>query len=723
MAKIIDALSVFFPAYNEEENIENTVKKASSFLNKIADKWEIIIVDDGSSDKTPQIADGLASADKRIRVVHQPNRGYGGALKTGFENAKYAWVAFMDSDGQFDFGEITKFISKKDEADLILGFRKNRADSFARKVFTFGWSALAKILLGLAAKDYSCGFKMIKKEVYEKVLPLVGEEKVTQIEMLVKAKRLGFSFAEVGVNHYPRAGGKQTGANLKVVFKSIFDLFNLWFALTNKLTLFILATILLIGAFLRLYKISEYMTFLGDEGRDVIIVRRFLVEAHPPLIGAVTSIGNMYLGPLYYYMMAPALLIANFSPVGPSIMVALLGVATIFLVWFVASEWFGKIAAAVAAGLYAIAPTVIIHSRSSWNPNIMPFFALLSIYSIWRVWKKQEFKWLIVLGISYAFVLQSHYLGLLLVPVLFLFWILTFRNLTTKSVTLLIGNFLRNSLIGLVIFAGLMSPLLIFDLRHNFQNFNSIKKFSVESGGSFAGPLTGLKNFVSVFVKANTRLVAGRNETAGKVVSIIFGVFIFWLLIKNKSKLLISWFLVGIFGLALYKGEIFDHYMGFIFPAPFLLAGGLAEQVIRDKRKVIGYLVLISYFLLLIINLLENPLRYPPNRQLQRTMEVANFIKDKAGGERLNLASLSERNNRDVYQYFLLVWGAKVVDTDPNAVFYTVTDQLFVVCEKPEEKCNPVHDPSAWITNFGWSKIENHWQVAGVNIYKLAHAK
>lgn len=225
----ISELSVFLPTYNEEGNIEGVVAQTKKALVKVASKWEIIIVEDGSSDNTPVIADKIAKSDKRIRVIHhKPNRGYGGALKTGFGAAKYEWVAFIDSDGQFDFGEINKFIAKKDEADLVLGYRKKRADSLMRKIFTFGWALIARILLGLSARDYSCGFKMIKKSVYEAVLPLVGEEKVTQIEMLVKAKRRGFKFAEVGVNHYPRTSGKQTGANLKVVIKSIVDLFKLW---------------------------------------------------------------------------------------------------------------------------------------------------------------------------------------------------------------------------------------------------------------------------------------------------------------------------------------------------------------------------------------------------------------------------------------------------------------------------------------------------------------
>ena len=222
-------LSVFFPTYNEEGNIEKVTLSTKKVLEKLATQWEIVIVNDGSTDRTKEISQGLSRGDSRIKVIsHDPNRGYGGALKTGFSEAKYEWVAFMDSDAQFDFAEIIKFIEKKDEADLILGYRKNRADSFARKIFTFGWSSLARVLLGLTVRDYSCGFKMIKKEVYKKVQPLVGEEKVTQIEMLVKAKRMGFKFAEVGVSHYPRTSGTQTGAKLKVVVKSVFDLFKLW---------------------------------------------------------------------------------------------------------------------------------------------------------------------------------------------------------------------------------------------------------------------------------------------------------------------------------------------------------------------------------------------------------------------------------------------------------------------------------------------------------------
>lgn len=230
MANKFRELSVFFPAYNEEENIKKVVNNAKKVLVKVADKWEIVIINDGSKDKTGEIAEKLAKSDRNIKVVnHKVNRGYGGALKTGFKSAKYSWVVFTDSDGQFDFSEIKKFLKYADAADLILGYRIERADSFIRKIYTWGWSAvLPRLLFGLNVRDYSCGFKLMKKEVFDKIQPLIGEEKVTQIEMLVKAQRMGFKFTEVGVHHYPRKYGKQTGANIKVVAKSITDLIKLW---------------------------------------------------------------------------------------------------------------------------------------------------------------------------------------------------------------------------------------------------------------------------------------------------------------------------------------------------------------------------------------------------------------------------------------------------------------------------------------------------------------
>src|SRR3989339_56224 len=327
----------------------------------------------------------------------------------------------------------------------------------------------------------------------------------------------------------------------------------------NKIEFIILVTILATGAFLRLYKIGDYMTFLGDEGRDAIVVSRFLKYFDIMLIGPGTSIGNMYLGPFYYYMMAIPLLVSNFSPVGPAVMVALLGVATIALVWWVGREWFLPKAALLAATLYAISPTIIVYSRSSWNPNVMPFFALLCIYSIWKVYKENNFQWLIILGISFAFVLQSHYLGLLLLPTLGLFWYLT-KNKNRE--------FKKKFLITSIIFILLMSPLVIFDARHGWRNFAAMGQFfSVKKDAVTFKPWFFVSKIWPIYKMSITSLVTAKINPLGVTTSIGLASYMIWSVIKKKNLLLVSWLGFGILGLSVYKGQIYDHYFGFVFPA------------------------------------------------------------------------------------------------------------------------------------------------------------
>lgn len=499
----------------------------------------------------------------------------------------------------------------------------------------------------------------------------------------------------------------------------------------NRKEAMVLAVILLVGAFFRLYRISEYMTFLGDEGRDVIVVRRLLADFDPILIGPRTSIGDMYLGPLYYYIMAPALLLANFSPAGPAILIALLGVATVFFVWLIAREWFGQLAAFVASLLYAVAPTVIIYSRSSWNPNIMPFFALLSIYAVWRVWQRRQWKWLIVAGISFAFTLQSHYLGLLLGPVIGFFWLLTLADIRKKKQK--VRHFLSYSLLTIALFAGLMSPLVLFDARHGWRNFASMKKFFTQRQTTVsARPWNALPKAWPNFVQTNTRLVAGHNETVGRLISVAMLALLAWLLLFKRKDLkshspayliLAAWLGFALLGLGLYKQHVYDHYFGFFFPAPFLLLGGLMENLQQGAKNKGKIIVLVVLLLLLVANLRENPLKFPPNRQLQRSQEVAQKIIKEAGPEKFNLAVIAERNYEGAYQYFLERWRAPFVIIDPQRADETITEQLFVVCELPPEKCDPTHNPKAEVANFGWSKVEKEWQIAGTVLYKLVHSQ
>ncbi len=231
--KIIDELSVFFPAYNEENNLESTVTQAIKVLEDISNKWEIIIVNDGSKDKTQQVAEKILKTNpNKISIInHNPNRGYGAALKSGFYNSKYHWIAFTDSDGQFDFKEITKLIEKQKEtkADLVIGYYLGRKVPFYRKFGSYLWQMAVFALFGLKVKDIDCGFKLIRKKVID-TIPKLDSERGPFIssEFLIHAKKSGFKIIEIGVNHYPRVSGEATGAKLSVVLAGFKDLINLW---------------------------------------------------------------------------------------------------------------------------------------------------------------------------------------------------------------------------------------------------------------------------------------------------------------------------------------------------------------------------------------------------------------------------------------------------------------------------------------------------------------
>ncbi len=228
----LQELSVFFPIYNEEINFRETFKKTLAVLPDVAEKYEIILVNDGSRDHTHELLEELSAGRTDVKVItHPQNRGYGAALKSGFYNASYEWVVFNDSDGQFDFAEIRLFIEtqRRTGADLVIGYYLQRAVPLYRKINSFLWQTLVYLFFRLSVRDIDCGFKLIRKKVITTIPPLESERGAfISTELLVKAKKSGFKIVELGVHHYPRASGKGTGADLKVILKSFSDLFKLW---------------------------------------------------------------------------------------------------------------------------------------------------------------------------------------------------------------------------------------------------------------------------------------------------------------------------------------------------------------------------------------------------------------------------------------------------------------------------------------------------------------
>ncbi|HVT01650.1 MAG TPA: glycosyltransferase family 2 protein [Patescibacteria group bacterium] len=237
MPEKLPELSIFFPFWNEEKNIDKVVASALEVVPSVADKWELIIVDDGSKDETLEKANKIAKDHKNVSVItHNPNRGYGAALKEGLEKSKYNYVVFTDGDGQFDFSEVKKFIGPIQDNDMVIGYRTKRRDKkiFKRLLLMNMLKAWDFTLFGFHFKDIDCGFKMFTRHAIKEISPLRSEGAMITTEILAKATRKKLKIAQVGVEHYPRQFGEQSGANLPVIIRAILESLILWSDINNK---------------------------------------------------------------------------------------------------------------------------------------------------------------------------------------------------------------------------------------------------------------------------------------------------------------------------------------------------------------------------------------------------------------------------------------------------------------------------------------------------------
>ncbi len=221
------SISVFFPCYNEEANVERTTESALQALRAISDDFEVIIVDDGSRDRTPEIADRLATEHPEVRSVHNnPNLGYGGALQRGFREATKSWVFYTDGDGQFDFQEIDTLLPLLEDYDIISGYRLDRQDPVIRKINAFCWTVLVNLVFGMWLRDIDCAFKIYPRKLFDEI-EMESMGALIDAEILARAKRRGYTIGQIGVHHYPRTAGEQSGASLGVIARAFKELFRL----------------------------------------------------------------------------------------------------------------------------------------------------------------------------------------------------------------------------------------------------------------------------------------------------------------------------------------------------------------------------------------------------------------------------------------------------------------------------------------------------------------
>jgi len=217
-------ISAVMPAYNEEANLEQSVSRMAEALVASARGFEIIVVDDGSQDGTAALLERLKGAHPHLRVVRHPvNRGYGAALRSGFDAARFGWIFVMDADNQFDPADVESLLACAADADIVAGYRKHRRDPLLRRLNAWAFFTMVRLLFGRLVRDVNCAFKLIRRDLVAR-MALHSEGALINTEMLVLARQLHARVVEVPVRHYPRTAGKQTGANVRVVIRAFREL-------------------------------------------------------------------------------------------------------------------------------------------------------------------------------------------------------------------------------------------------------------------------------------------------------------------------------------------------------------------------------------------------------------------------------------------------------------------------------------------------------------------
>jgi len=482
----------------------------------------------------------------------------------------------------------------------------------------------------------------------------------------------------------------------------------------NKKNLFTSATGALIGLlfFFRFYKIYESVTFLSDQGRDAIILKRIITFEHFPAIGAPSSVGQVYLGPFYYYLVAPFLGLFHFDPVGPAVGVALLSIIGIFVAYLAVKKELSPGVALVFLALTTFSTILTEYSRFSWNPNLLPYFSFLTLFFFYQWLEKPSIRDAVIFGALLGFSIQLHYLGALLaIPILlFILW----KLFEIQSIKKHIQSFV----VSLSAFAISISPLIIFDLRHDFLNTHQFYKLftkgALASGNSYP---ERLQDAIHGLIQHSLQLDTPAFVSTVLLLLILVLGYLSYKKTGSKFILLnVINVIVFLVGFGFLGSERIPHYYGPVILSFYLVLGATVTLLKQSNTRYIAVSVVIAIFAFLNISkmyfLFKNG-----NNQILHAKTVATFLGEKINNKPFNFATWPVDLGEDTYLYFLEIDGMPVANREK----LEVTDQLFVICN--QEPCMVLDSPSWNISMFGDAQITNQWEVEGLKIYRLIHSQ
>lgn len=421
----------------------------------------------------------------------------------------------------------------------------------------------------------------------------------------------------------------------------------------------LIIVILILATFFRLYRIDATMTFLEDEGRDLLIVHRMIDTGRPVLLGPQTSTGNMYLGPLYYYVITPSLYFSGMNPVGPSIFIALSGVFTTYLIYVYGKTWLSKTTGYLASFAFAILPFAVSVTRSSWNPNLVPLITilLLMVYQQLMTITHSKAKLWALYGLLIGVMVQLHYMALIFCGVLSLSLLIKYR---ANLKTLLLG--IVYSLLGAIL---ILSPFIVFELRNNWVNTRAITRFieaKEERNIRYDLPAWLWYDKVSTTTyRLTSRLFVG-TESQNLLGTIAVGSFLtislLGLLLSLKQKntplanlIILEFVMLGLLGI--YQENIHLHYIEFAIPLLALTVGGLVSLNYHKSIKFI-YVSLLTLSLIYGATISFRQISSGANHQIKKARDVANYILEKSASNPYNVVS-TQGMYTTPFQYFLAI--------------------------------------------------------------------
>ncbi|MBI3620488.1 glycosyltransferase family 39 protein [Candidatus Roizmanbacteria bacterium] len=463
-----------------------------------------------------------------------------------------------------------------------------------------------------------------------------------------------------------------------------------------------------VGAILRFYRLPEMAIFLADEGRDALIIKRIIMLQHFPAIGPPMSTGNIFLGPFYYYFIAPWLLLSAFNPAGLAIGVAFFSTLFIPLFYKIVKKIANNTVAGLAAVFITFATPLITFSRSSWNPNLLPLFSFLSAYFLYQAFKTKKNRYYIAAGAFISFSIQLHYLALFLLPAAAICFLIYFFSPRRTARLRLAG---QGILTASSFFIGAL-PLIIFDVRHNFLNFrNFLKLFAAPGSVASHSPQSFWQSFAS-FVEYSLRM---RLPLPIVIVTfLLLSGFALYFARKFKVGYVMAVFLFSLLiGVSFYPGPKYPHYYASIYPffylfLAFFLAGGWSRLTIPVIIAVAVFIGLNTQFYSFFSS--------TPANQITHAQKVGNFLDGIITEKRFNFAVQPDGWQEDSYLYFLELRGKIPLNREKQEV----GDAMYIVCGTP---CNPLTSRSWNITMFGKARRVDQWSLDNVTIYKLTHAR